>query len=172
MRAIVDRFFPCNRRIARPGITITREKKSGAIPSPGKPPASPKEKSRPWSPPDLRPATPVHRRITFTDLPVFSGFLPSPIRARTGLRCTSFPERSPQRARIRILQPPVRSKTPGGFHQTGGPDAGSRRRPSPLRRRRGASAGLLRRKTGLSAGGATPQNRPSFHFSVPNPDPE
>jgi len=60
--------------------------------------------------------------------------------------------RNPIRARTRIRQPPLRSKTPGGFLQTGGPDErlrrGTHRNAAILRRRMGA----LRRRPGRKRG--------------------
>jgi len=62
-------------------------------------------------------------------------------------------KRSSIRARIRIRRPPVRSKTPGGFSQTGGPYAwlrrGTSRSAEIFRRRMGALRRRRGRKTGV-----------------------
>ena len=53
--------------------------------------------------------------------PPFPGLAPNLIRARLGLRCTSFPDPGSIWARIRIRRPPVWVIPPGGFYRTGGP---------------------------------------------------
>ena len=54
----------------------------------------------------------------------FSDFTTSRIRARIGLRSPKIQKQSPKWALFEIRSPPVRSKTPGYFVWTGGPEIG------------------------------------------------
>jgi len=90
-----------------------------------------------------------HRKTTPRSPPFFE-FTPSPIRTRSVLRCTTFPERGPVRAPIGIRQPPDRSKTPGYFCTPGGPEVQATTENLILRRRpagkRACRIPFLRRK--------------------------
>jgi hypothetical protein len=65
----------------------------------------------------------------------------------------------------------IRSKTPGGFLRSGDPEAVDRRLQPPLRR--GAVVHTNPPTEDVrSPSEAGPQNRPTFHFRLPEPDPK